>query len=469
MSLRVRRALAARLVAALLVALAALLGELGVAAPAAATPGPPNAPEYWFDSWHIEDLWAQGLRGQGITIAEIDTGVNAQLPALAGRIRAGTDLGAGGDGRTDRDLNAFGHGTAMASIMVARPGLLGITGIAPDARILPIAVPLRGTSDAGKPDHLSDAIRYAADHGARIINMSLGGLRDPKSDASPCPDAEQQAVYYAMAKGAVVVASVGNTGPRRNVVEDPAACLGVVSVGATDAAGGVASFSAREPYLTLVAPGVSVPSLGRFAGDAFSGDGTSQATAIVSAALAVAWSADRSVSATRMVARMLATLDLHRSTPSSTNGYGLLDLYRLVTTAVPADAPNPVYTLAEPFRRRDDALRFVSPTHPPPAATAPARADGTYAVGGHTRVTGDVVRGGVLAAVGLLGLLVLTPVGIRRNRARRRGRAVIGSGLAPVADPVPAGPPVAPVAPAPPTVPPAPPVPRPRPRPGPPD
>lgn len=443
------------LVRALLV-VSALVGQSLLAAPAGATPGPQNAPEYWFDSWHIERLWAQGLRGQGITIAEIDTGVNASLPELAGRVEPGTDLGAGGDGRTDRDRNAFGHGTAMASIMVARPGLLGITGIAPGARILPVAVPLKGTTDSAEPDHLPDAIRYAADHGARIISMSLGGLRDPASDASPCPDAEQQAVYYAMGKGAVVVASVGNTGPTRNVVEDPAACLGVVSVGATDASGGVASFSSREPYLTLVAPGVSVPSLGRFAGDAFSGDGTSQATAIVSAALAVAWSGDRSVPATRMVARLLATLDMHRSTPSPASGYGLLDLRRLATVSVPATAPNPVYALAEPFRRRDDALRFVSPAHPAPAATRPPRQDGSYAVGGHPRVTGDVLRGGVLAAAGLAGLLILGAVGLGRERARRR--------VPPLAPPAAAGLPAPPVA----TSAPPRPAPRPRPRPGPP-
>src|SRR5206468_2539702 len=80
----------------------------------------------------------------------------------------GTDLGEGGDGRSDREINAFGHGTAMASIMVARAGLFGITGLAPGAKILPIAVPLTGTTDAGQPDKLPDAIRYAADHHAKI-------------------------------------------------------------------------------------------------------------------------------------------------------------------------------------------------------------------------------------------------------------------------------------------------------------
>ncbi|MDT4985320.1 MAG: rane-anchored mycosin, partial [Pseudonocardiales bacterium] len=155
----VRRA-AALLAAGLLVA---------TAAPATAAPGPPDAPEYWFDSWHIEQLWQSGVRGQGVTIAEVDTGVNAKLPELAANVLPGKDFGRTGDGRIDREVNEFGHGTAMASIMVGRAGLLGITGLAPSAKLLPIAVPLTGTTDAAPNDHLADAIRWAVDHGGKVI------------------------------------------------------------------------------------------------------------------------------------------------------------------------------------------------------------------------------------------------------------------------------------------------------------
>src|SRR4051794_5713931 len=150
-----------------------LAGLLGWTAPAWATPGPSDAPEYWFDAWHVPTLWQSGARGQGITIAEIDTGVNANLPELRGRVLAGADLGGRGDGQVDRQVDTFGHGTAMASIMVARPGVLGITGLAPAARVLPIAVPLGGTTTAERPDQVPQAIRYAAAHGAQIISMSL--------------------------------------------------------------------------------------------------------------------------------------------------------------------------------------------------------------------------------------------------------------------------------------------------------
>ena len=385
--------------------------------PAAAAPGPADAPEYWFDSWNVPGLWAAGARGQGVTIAEIDTGVNAALPELAGRVLAGTDLGTGGNGQVDREVSSFGHGTAMASIMVARAGLLDITGLAPGAKILPVAVPLRGTTDAAQPDRLPDAIRYAADHGARIISMSLGGLRDPRTDDTPCPDDEQQAVFYALRRGAVVVASVGNTGPTANSVEEPAACLGVVSVGSVDRQGVVASFSAREPFLTLTAPGVDVASLGRTEGDAFSGDGTSQSTALVSAALALAWSAHPTLTNTQLVARLLATLDGRRTTPSSDYGYGTLDAGALVRDDVPSTAPNPVWSEASLFSDRDNRLSHVTPRPPKPAADTPLPTGG-YSVAGQPRITARVRQGAAVTAIGVLALLSVLAIGLERRRRR---------------------------------------------------
>jgi subtilisin family serine protease len=405
------------------------------AGPAAATPGPPSAPEYWFDSWRVPALWADGARGQGVTIAEIDTGVNASLPELAGRVLKGKDFGLGGDGRVDREVDAFGHGTAMASIMVARPGLLGITGLAPDARIRPVAVPLRGTTDAGRPDKLAAAIRWAADSGAKIISMSLGGKRSPKYDTQPCSDDEQAAVYHALRKGALVLAAVGNTGPTRNAVEDPGVCLGVVAVGAVDAAGHVAAFSTRQPYVTLVAPGVSVPSLGRVAGQAYSGNGTSQATAIASAVAALVWSKHPRLTATQVTARILATLDGRRRVPSASYGYGRLDAYRAVTAAVPADAADPVAEAVAPFLARDRALAAAQQQRAPAPAATRAHPAGSVAVGTAPAVTGKVVTG---AAVGGSGLTLLAALLVVGRRGRRRRLAAFAAGLPGTPDPDPA-------------------------------
>jgi subtilisin family serine protease len=397
-------------------AIAGLL-VVGPAATAGATPGPASAPEYWFDTWHVQSLWDSGARGQGITIGEIDSGVNASLPELHGRILSGKDFGAPGNGQIDRDRDAFGHGTAMASIMVARPGLFGVTGLAPAAKVLPIAVPLDGTTTAGGPDKIPQAIRYAANHHAQIISMSIGGPRTPRRDPEPCSNDEQAAIFYALRKGALVVASVGNTGPKRNTVEDPGVCLGVLAVGAVDRSGKVAFFSAREPYLSLVAPGVDIPTLSRVPGRAYSGAGTSQATALTSAAAALVWSAHPNLDARGVALRILATLDARHTTPSRAYGYGHLDAYRAVTAHVPAGAPNPVFDQVAPFLARTAALAKALPK-PARAATQPVSALGTYSVGSVPRLTGQVWLGIALAVVGLF--LLLTLLLVRRAHPRLR-------------------------------------------------
>lgn len=387
--------------------------------PAFAAPGPADAPEYWFDNWQIESLWADGIRGQGITIAEIDSGVNASLPELRGQILSGHDFGAKGNGQIDRERDTFGHGTAMASIMVARPGLFDITGVAPGAKILPLAVPLRGTTTADKPDRVPQAIRYAANHGANIISMSLGGRRRPGIDSQPCDDDEQSAIFYALRKGALVVAAVGNSGPTRNAVEDPGVCLGVISVGAVNSSGSVARFSTRQPYLTLVAPGVNVPSLGRVEGQAFAGNGTSQATALTSAVAALVWSAHPRLDARGVVTRILATLDERRRTPSPAYGYGLLDAHRAATANVPADAPNPVFDAVAPFMSRAGAVtkRLAKP---PRAASGPLVSTGDYKVGSVPWLTDQIALGIGLAVFGLALLVVLGTVRLDRSRQQRR-------------------------------------------------
>jgi subtilisin family serine protease len=425
----------------LALALASLLiGAMASAAPAQAAPGPPDAPEYWFDTWHINQLWHSGARGQGVTIAEVDTGVNASLPELKANVLPGKDFGVhGGIGHVDRETDAFGHGTAMASIMVGHPGLLGITGLAPDAKVLPVAVPVTGTTDAAPDDHLAQAIRWAVDHGGKVISMSLGGARDPATDAVPCPEAEQSAVYYALSKGAVVLAAAGNNGLTTNAVEEPGVCLGVVSVGAVDRMGSVAGFSSRHRYLTLAAPGVRIPSLSRVSGSAYSGNGTSQATAIASAVVALVWSKYPKLTGREVVTRVLATLDKHRTKRNSGYGFGLINAYRAVTGKVSRTAANPVYEAADPFLERDRALASPAVAGPQPAGSADPSL-GNFSIGTAPRLLVPKVLGGIaLAAAGLIALIALTvTASVRRRRLPDLAVMPLDVPL-PVRDPLPPG------------------------------
>jgi subtilisin family serine protease len=410
----------------LAVAAAVLLALVGVAPPTFATPGPAAAPEWWFDSWHVQSLWAGGARGQGITIAEIDTGVNGRLPELAANVLPGRDFGVpSGDGRTDHAVDVFGHGTAMASIMVAHPGFMDITGLAPDAKLLPVAVPLRGTNDepSNGNDRLADAIRWAADHGGKILSMSLGGSRNQASDKVPCPQDEQAAITYAIERGAIVLASSGNSGQKGSPVEEPGVCLGVVSVGAVDSNDTVAAFSSRHKYLTVTAPGVNIPSLGRLPRRAFHGDGTSQATALTAAALALIWSKYPALSGREVVARMLATLDRRTGMQDPSYGYGIVNPYRAITQSVPANAPNPVYDALAPFQSAQSGKVQALPA-PRPAATQPVP-PGHFVIGKAPSVW--TTRVWTAFAVGLLGVLALVVLAIvGTTRSRRHAAMAVG-------------------------------------------
>lgn len=400
---------------------------LGTATPAAAAPGPPGHQEWWFDTWHVQHLWAEGARGQGVVIGEIDTGVQARLPALAGQVLSGTDLGpGGGDGRRDRDVDAFGHGTAMASLMVAHDGPFGILGLAPDARVLPVAVPIPGTTDDGNDaSDLGDAIRFAADHGARIISMSLGGSTGGDADHLSCPADEQAAIDHALSRGAIVVAAGGNSGAAGNPIEEPAVCLGVVAVGAVDSAGRVPPWSSRHAYLTVTAPGVNVPTLGRGRDSAFFGDGTSQAAAITSAGLAVIWSRYPKLTNRQVVARLLATLRGRRAEPSPTTGYGSIDIAAAVDRPVPANAPNPVFAAVDPFLSRDAEQAPPPPAPPIQRAKRLTEPDGVVArPPAGPFAAGAGLAGLVTAGVGLLAIVasgVLAIGGRRRSRRSVRG------------------------------------------------
>ncbi|MEV0203192.1 S8 family serine peptidase, partial [Nonomuraea sp. NPDC050691] len=165
-------------------------------------------------------------------------------------------------------------------------------GVAPGARILSVRVtlenddPLRARPAAGRPDALARGIRYAADHGADVISMSLGG----GSGAWNGSPAEKEAVRYALSRGAVLVASSGNDGETTNRKNYPAAYPGVIAVGAVDRRLKVASFSNRQNYLSVVAPGTGILTAD---GDRsyVVGDGTSAAAAMVAGIAALVRSA----------------------------------------------------------------------------------------------------------------------------------------------------------------------------------
>ncbi|HKG16844.1 MAG TPA: S8 family serine peptidase [Solirubrobacteraceae bacterium] len=204
------------------------------------------------------DAWARMLRlrapgGRGVTVAVLDTGVAYRT---AGRYRRSPDFSPAtfvpGYDFVSHDRfpdDPYGHGTFVAGIVAERTNnRLDLTGIAYGARIMPVRVlDARGFGDAAD---IGAGIRFAAVHGARVINLSLDF--DPSMSAAQIPEV-LSAIAFARSRGAVVVGAAGNQGLAS--VNYPARTPGVISVGATTEHGCQADYSNYSPELDLVAPG----------------------------------------------------------------------------------------------------------------------------------------------------------------------------------------------------------------------
>jgi len=236
---------------------------LALVAPAAAfTPTDPLAAQQWYLAQdHAFDAWAEPpplTLFAPVKVAIIDSGVDASHPDLAGKIAGGRSF-VGGDWRVDD----VGHGTFVAGEIAANLDQQGIVGLAYPAAKLLIAKVVRSDGEIPVAAEAA-AIRWAADAGARVINLSLGAPRDPLNpNVDSFSQQEADAVAYAYQKGAVLVAAVGNgdEAPRTPwpYASYPAALPHVIGVSALTRTGSVPSFSNRDRvYNDLAAPGQDI-------------------------------------------------------------------------------------------------------------------------------------------------------------------------------------------------------------------
>ncbi|MEU7719931.1 type VII secretion-associated serine protease mycosin [Streptomyces tibetensis] len=310
-------------------ALGALLSVGLVLLPAATAHADGIRAQQWaLEAMHTQEAW-QTTKGRGITVAVLDTGVEADHPDLIGNVLPGKDLVRFGAEPGDRAWAR--HGTAMAGIIAGHghgPGDAdGVIGIAPEAKILPVRViledadPDRAKARSTRGNALAEGIRWAADHGADVINLSLG---DDSASAHPEP-AEDQAIQYALGKGVVVVASAGNGGEKGDHISYPAAYPGVIAATAVDRAGTRASFSTRRWYATVSAPGVDVV-IADPDHKYYEGWGTSAAAAFVSGAAALVKAAHPGLTPAQIKSLLE---DTARNAPTGgrddSRGYGFID------------------------------------------------------------------------------------------------------------------------------------------------
>ncbi|WP_411700119.1 S8 family peptidase [Conyzicola sp.] len=420
-SIRPRAAYSTSKIIALLLATASVF--IGTAAPAQADSIRDR--EYWLDDYGIREAW-NVTEGAGVTIAVIDTGVDGTHPDLAGAVVGGTDFSTLGssNGQTPVGSGDSSHGTMVASLAAGRGrGSAGVIGAAPAASLLAISLGFGETDGPSSDDQIADAVRWAVDNGADVINMSL------TRNTLEWPSSWDAAFLYAMEKDVVVVAAAGNRGSGTSQVGAPATMPGVLTVGGVSRTGG-ASWDASSQGITI---GVSAPSeqlVGATPGGGYVlWDGTSGATPIVSGIVALVRAAHPELSAANVIERIIST-----ATPAGADGtdpiygYGLVDAAAAVSADVPAITANPMGDLAEWIRinRRATAetpdLETLEPEPVPSASPLPESSESSplgtlFPTVGQFRDVGIPL---LLFTVFGVSLVLVIMAGVRQFMAARR-------------------------------------------------
>ena len=294
---------------------------------------------------HASAAWRYGS-GAGVIVAVLDSGVDARHPDLVGQVLPGADFV---DGSTDGRTDPVGHGTTVAALIAGRgDDAAGVEGLAPQARILPVRVLDRQNryADAAVVAH---GVRWAVDHGARVINLSLGGGTRSAVLAL--------ALGYAAAHDVVVVACTGNTTTDATVTPQvwyPAREPGVVAVaGLTPTrAGPAAPLTAWSGSLTGPATVLSAPAAvltGARPGGYWQVQGTSFAAPLVAATAALVRGYRPDLDAANVVNRLIRTgTDLGPPGRDGSYGYGEVDPVAALTAAVPPVTANPLLDVPGP-------------------------------------------------------------------------------------------------------------------------
>src|SRR6478609_7081507 len=437
-----------RRTASALIALA-LAGGMSAAALTSAAPAHADSwrdKEYWLAESGITKAW-EVSKGAGVKVAVIDSGVDGRHPDLAGVLAGGADISGAGSANGQQGIGAKPeHGTLVATMLAGRghqppkatakpgakatakpsasatpsaaPGAAvgpdGIVGVAPEAELLSVSTWLGSANPGGKSDQdqIPEAVRWAVDNGARVINISLG------STSPEWPQSWDAAFLYAEQKDVVIVAAAGNRVGGNVQVGAPATIPGVLTVAGLDRKG-VASIDSSSQGISI---GVAAPAenlVGGMPGGGYAEwAGTSGATPIVAGVAALIRSKWPEMSAEQVINRIVSTAkDEGAPGKDPLYGFGVLNAEAALKADVPETKVNPLGSISDWIRvhRRGNLATTDPAAEPAPSSAAPTLPEATVPVAEKPSQLDSAVPAAVVLGFGalLVGIVVAAAFQLR--------------------------------------------------------
>ena len=396
--------------------------------------------EYWLADSGITKAW-EVSKGANVKIAVIDSGVDGTHPDLAGVLSGGADVSGAGspDGRTSIGAKPE-HGTLVATMLAGRghqpagatpspsprPGPTvgpdGIVGVAPEAQLLSVSTWLGSPNPGGKSDQdqIPEAVRWAVDAGARVINISLG------STSPEWPQSWDAAFLYAEQNDVVIVAAAGNRVGGNIQVGAPATIPGVLTVAGLDR-NGRASIDSSSQGISI---GVAAPAEnlvgGLPAGGYAEWAGTSGATPVVAGVVALIRSEWPEMTASQVINRIVSTAkDAGAAGKDPLYGYGVLDAEAALKADVPETKTNPLGSIADWIRvhRRGNLATAPAAETPTPSSAPPTLPEATVPVAEPPSQLDSAVPAMVVLGFGALFLAIIVAAVFQLRRAGRAAAA----------------------------------------------
>ncbi|RJU01917.1 peptidase S8 [Arthrobacter frigidicola] len=348
--------------------------------------------QYWLQDYGVTEAW-KSTQGEGVKVAVIDSGVDSSHPDLRGAVTAGIDASGAGRGDGQQGIGEVPeHGTLVSTLLAGRghgprpaegaapsplaaygEGPDGIVGVAPKADLLAVSVWIEGPNSGPNPagigtdEQIPNAVRWAVDNGAKVINMSLG------STSTTWPESWDEAFLYAEKRDVVVVAAAGNRAGGLTQVGAPATIPGVLSVAGLDRSG-VASRESSSEGISIAVAAPSENLVGGLPGAFYAEwSGTSGAAPLVSGVAALIRSKYPELSAAQVINRIVGTArDAGAPGFDTIYGHGILDVAAAVGPGVEVPEANQLGSI-------EQWIQVYRRGKPPAEAAPPAPAENNAA------------------------------------------------------------------------------------------